>query len=88
MKLNNLVFTSKVVYISENKHGKINLDHLEEALKLWQTTGLEMIGCFSAASNITGFLPNYLQKLKTNSHFKVSQVTRFQSLKSYINMDV
>nr|XP_039261606.1 uncharacterized protein LOC120337785 [Styela clava] len=43
-----------VVNISETAEGKVNLKHLEIALKLWKDTGRPMIGTFSAASNITG----------------------------------
>ena len=44
------------MYISEDESGNINMQHLEEALKLWKTTGFELVGCFSAASNVTGNL--------------------------------
>ena len=44
----------KVVRISETSSGQINLKHLELVLESWKTTGLPLVGCFSAASNITG----------------------------------
>ena len=42
------------MYISEDVNGLVNLEHLELALKKWQSSGLPMVGCFSAASNVTG----------------------------------
>lgn len=32
------------------------MEHLEAALSFWKTHNFQMIGCFSAASNITGSL--------------------------------
>ena len=49
------------MYISEDVNGLVNLEHLELALKKWQSSGLPMVGCFSAASNVTG---SFYTKLK------------------------
>nr|XP_039264725.1 uncharacterized protein LOC120340516 [Styela clava] len=46
----------EVVRISENANGDLNLHHLEAALEEWEKVGLPMVGCFSAASNVTGRL--------------------------------
>ncbi|XP_033110209.1 uncharacterized protein LOC117111409 [Anneissia japonica] len=45
---------AKVVRISQDSQGGVNMNHLEEELKKWKSTGKQLIGCFSAASNITG----------------------------------
>lgn len=46
----------KVVRISETKEGFLNLNDLEEHLRQYQNSGRQLIGCFTAASNITGVL--------------------------------
>ncbi|XP_039262211.2 uncharacterized protein LOC120338299 [Styela clava] len=45
---------SHVVNISESADGRINLRHLEIALRAWANSGRPLIGSFSAASNVTG----------------------------------
>ncbi|XP_018336222.1 uncharacterized protein LOC108744801 [Agrilus planipennis] len=45
-----------VIRIGETKEGFIDLNDLEEQLKIYQNSGRQMIGCFSAASNVTGIL--------------------------------
>lgn len=48
----------QVVRIAETKEGFIDLVDLENKLQLYQTVspGAQLVGCFSAASNITGIL--------------------------------
>ena len=43
-----------MVPISESSDGSVNEKHLEFALQEWSKYKVQMIGCFSAASNITG----------------------------------
>ncbi|KDR20201.1 hypothetical protein L798_05680, partial [Zootermopsis nevadensis] len=47
---------AKIVRIAERKDGYLDLDDLEHQLQLHQGTGRQLIGCFSAASNITGII--------------------------------
>ncbi|KAJ9599553.1 hypothetical protein L9F63_009951, partial [Diploptera punctata] len=47
---------AKIVRIAETKDGFIDLNDLERQLQLHRGTGRQLIGCFSAASNITGIL--------------------------------
>ncbi|PSN33000.1 hypothetical protein C0J52_19749 [Blattella germanica] len=47
---------AKIVRIAESKEGFLDLDDLEQQLQLYQGIGRQLIGCFSAASNITGIL--------------------------------
>lgn len=48
----------QVVRINETKEGYIDLIDLENKLQLYQSVSpaAQLIGCFSAASNITGIL--------------------------------
>lgn len=43
-----------MINISETCEGTVNLNHLRTAMQVWKDVGIPMIGCFSAASNITG----------------------------------
>ncbi|XP_028397517.1 uncharacterized protein LOC114521315 isoform X2 [Dendronephthya gigantea] len=47
---------SEIVWIREARDGNVDVDHLEEMLKLHSKDDKQLIGCFSAASNITGIL--------------------------------
>ena len=53
MNENSFVFV-QTVPISESSDGTINMEHLELALQAWSSQSCQIIGCFSAASNITG----------------------------------
>lgn len=48
----------QVIRIAETKEGFIDLVDLEKKLQLYQSVspGIQIIGCFSAASNVTGIL--------------------------------
>jgi len=45
-----------VVRIPEDKDGCLDIDVLEQQLQAHATLGRQMIGCFSAASNVTGIM--------------------------------
>eukprot|EP00057_Strongylocentrotus_purpuratus_P003629 XP_003727027.1 PREDICTED: uncharacterized protein LOC100889512 [Strongylocentrotus purpuratus] len=47
---------AKVVRIRDDEHGMVNLKLLEESLEMYQKKGRLLIGCFSAASNVTGII--------------------------------
>ncbi|KAL4229996.1 hypothetical protein ACF0H5_010384 [Mactra antiquata] len=47
---------AKVLRVKADKQGLIDTEHLQYLLQKWHVTGRQMIGCFSAASNITGIL--------------------------------
>ncbi|XP_015764731.1 PREDICTED: uncharacterized protein LOC107343660 [Acropora digitifera] len=48
---------AKVVWIKQDLTGQVDLSHLEMKLKLHSPKGdTQLIGCFSAASNVTGIL--------------------------------
>jgi selenocysteine lyase/cysteine desulfurase len=46
----------QIVRIAERKDGLLDLDDLEQQLQRHQGTGRQLVGCFSAASNITGII--------------------------------
>ena len=47
---------AEVIRIRENKYGEMDSEELEEKLQDYSRTGRQLIGAFSAASNITGVL--------------------------------
>ncbi|XP_021346574.1 uncharacterized protein LOC110445978, partial [Mizuhopecten yessoensis] len=47
---------AKVLRIKEDQHGCVCLADLTAKLQQWKTSGRQLIGCLSAASNITGML--------------------------------
>ncbi|KAI4462812.1 sulfurtransferase-related [Holotrichia oblita] len=47
---------AKIIRIAETKQNFLDLSDLEDHLKLHQHSGRQLIGCFSAASNVTGIL--------------------------------
>ncbi|XP_071087136.1 uncharacterized protein [Haliotis cracherodii] len=47
---------AEVVRIKLTGSGLVDCRHLENQLKKWKSKGRQLIGCFSAASNITGIL--------------------------------
>ncbi|KAK3100241.1 hypothetical protein FSP39_016852 [Pinctada imbricata] len=49
-------FGAKIIRIKEDPGGGVNIGHLNQQLKKYQNSGCQLIGCFSAASNITGIL--------------------------------
>lgn len=49
-------FWLQIIRIAETKQNFLDLSDLEDHLKLHQHSGRQLIGCFSAASNVTGIL--------------------------------
>ncbi|XP_077984669.1 uncharacterized protein LOC144439269 [Glandiceps talaboti] len=47
---------AQIVRINENSDGLVDIGNLEDQLKKWQGCGRQLIGCFAAASNVTGIL--------------------------------
>lgn len=47
---------AQMVYISENDEGQLDLNGLESALRRHANSSSRLIGCFCAASNVTGVL--------------------------------
>ncbi|KAI8510857.1 hypothetical protein Bbelb_117730, partial [Branchiostoma belcheri] len=52
---------SRVMRIAETNKGLLDLEDLEAKLKAWQSCGCQLIGAFSAASNVTGILTDTVQ---------------------------
>lgn len=51
-----MLFWLQIVRIAETKDGILDLKDLEEQLSLHQNITGQLIGCFSAASNVTGII--------------------------------
>ena len=66
----------RVVCINEGEDGLVDLEQLEAALKSAKTENRRMIGCFSAASNITGVLAQDLVITSLLKKYGGSQVEK------------
>ncbi|KAK9719481.1 Aminotransferase class-V [Popillia japonica] len=51
-----VAIAAMIIRIAETKQNFLDLSDLEDHLKLHQHSGRQLIGCFSAASNVTGIL--------------------------------
>lgn len=47
---------SKIIRIRETSEGSVDMEHLEKSLQEHQNLGHLLIGCFTAASNVTGII--------------------------------
>ncbi|ESP01939.1 hypothetical protein LOTGIDRAFT_230512 [Lottia gigantea] len=47
---------AQVIRIKESLNGDVDLDHLKHMLQKYKESGRQLIGCFSAVSNITGII--------------------------------
>ena len=52
---------AQVVFIKETEQGQVDLEDLKEQLELWQKPDRLLVGCFPAASNISGILNDDLK---------------------------
>lgn len=50
------IFLFQIIRIAETKQNFLDLNDLDEQLRLHQNSGRQLIGCFSATSNVTGIL--------------------------------
>lgn len=49
---------SEVISIAESESGLVDILDLERHLQKWHGSSRQLLGCFSAASNVTGILSN------------------------------
>ncbi|XP_070553700.1 LOW QUALITY PROTEIN: uncharacterized protein [Ptychodera flava] len=47
---------AQIVRITEDADGLVDIENLQDQLKQWQGSSRQLIGCFAAASNVTGIL--------------------------------
>jgi len=79
---------ANIVIIRHNSRGQTDLDHLEQELLVHKGTGDTMIGCFSAASNVTGVLEDDLAVTSLLHKHGALSFWDYASAAPYVNIDV
>ena len=77
-----------VVSIRDNGHGQTDLDHLEQELTRHKQLGNVMVGCFSAASNVTGVLEDDLAVTAMLHKHGALAFWDYATAAPYVNIDV
>jgi selenocysteine lyase/cysteine desulfurase len=82
----------KIVYISETRDGSVDIDDLETKLKLYSSLegnkNRTLIGCFAAASNITGILSDVNRISITLHKYNALAFWDYASAAPYVNIDM
>ena len=79
---------ANIVIIKHNDRGQTDLDHLEQELLVHKGTGDAMIGCFSAASNVTGVLEDDLAVTAMLHKHGALSFWDYASAAPYVNIDM
>ncbi|XP_076823513.1 uncharacterized protein LOC143469641 [Clavelina lepadiformis] len=77
-----------IIPISEKDSGGVNLVHLELALKEWSSAGFQLIGCFSAASNVTGVVTNAESVNELLHQYNALGFWDYATAGPYLNIDM
>ncbi|XP_066286673.1 uncharacterized protein [Branchiostoma lanceolatum] len=79
---------SRVMRIAETNEGLLDLEDLEAKLKAWQSCGSQLIGAFSAASNVTGILTDTVQTSVLLHKYGAIAVWDYASAGPYVDIDM
>ncbi|XP_078684958.1 uncharacterized protein LOC144918266 [Branchiostoma floridae x Branchiostoma belcheri] len=79
---------SRVMRIAETNKGLLDLEDLEAKLKAWQSCGCQLIGAFSAASNVTGILTDTVQTSVLLHKYGAIAVWDYASAGPYVDIDM
>ncbi|XP_078602131.1 uncharacterized protein LOC144876565 [Branchiostoma floridae x Branchiostoma japonicum] len=79
---------SRVMRIAETNEGLLDLEDLESKLKAWQSSGCQLIGAFSAASNVTGILTDTVQTSVLLHKYGAIAVWDYASAGPYVDIDM
>eukprot|EP00118_Oscarella_pearsei_P017421 m.172220 g.172220 ORF g.172220 m.172220 type:complete len:899 (+) comp39084_c0_seq8:2372-5068(+) len=77
-----------IVHIDEDNVGNVDIDDLEEKLKLHESSGRLLIGCFSACSNITGILTDTITVTAILHKYKALAFWDYATAAPYCNVDM
>ncbi|XP_002119654.2 uncharacterized protein LOC100175538 [Ciona intestinalis] len=78
----------KVIRVSETIKGEVNIEHLDAALKAWEKTNYHLVGCFSAASNITGIITNVDMVSSTLHKYGALAFWDYATAGPYVDIDM
>ena len=79
---------ASVVNIRPNQHGQADLQHLETELKAHQGIGDVLVGCFTAASNVTGVMEDDLAVTSLLHKYGALSFWDYATAAPYVNIDV
>ena len=79
---------ASVVNIRPNQHGQADLQHLETELKAHQGIGDVLVGCFTAASNVTGVMEDDLAVTSLLHKYRALSFWDYATAAPYVNIDV
>ena len=77
-----------LVRISESRDGQPDYQELEIAIEQWSKSGLPLIGCFSAASNVTGVLTDTVRISQIIHKFNGITIFDYATAAPYIKIDM
>ncbi|KAK6173853.1 hypothetical protein SNE40_017238 [Patella caerulea] len=79
---------AEVIRIRQTTSGLIDVDHLQTMLKKYENCGQELIGCFSAASNITGILVDVNNITITLHRYGALALWDYATAAPYVQIDM
>ena len=79
---------ASVVNIRAKQHGQADLTHLESELKTHRAIGDVLVGCFTAASNVTGVLEDDLAVTSLLHKYGALSFWDYATAAPYVNIDV
>ncbi|XP_068082911.1 uncharacterized protein [Anabrus simplex] len=79
---------AKIVRIAETREGFLDLLDLEQQLQAHQDQGRQLIGCFSAASNVTGILADDIATTLLLHQYNALAFWDYAAAAPYVKLDV
>jgi len=79
---------SEIIWINETEDGLLDMKHLVQKLQELKSSSKPIIGCFSAASNITGILINVDQVAATLHEYGALAFFDFATAGPYVDIDM
>ncbi|XP_071500517.1 uncharacterized protein [Diadema antillarum] len=79
---------AQIVRIPEDSEGSVDTKTLEAELQKWAASGRQMIGCFSAASNVTGILVDTVAVTTILHHHKALAFWDYATAGPYVKVDM
>ncbi|XP_071943260.1 uncharacterized protein [Antedon mediterranea] len=79
---------AKVIRIKDTARGTLDLEHLKQNLKRYKKKGRFMMGCFSAASNVTGILTDTLDVASLLHEYGALSCWDYATAAPYVKIDM
>ncbi|XP_033126586.1 uncharacterized protein LOC117124464 isoform X2 [Anneissia japonica] len=79
---------AKVIRIKDTPRGTLDLEHLKQNLKRFRSKGRFLMGCFSAASNVTGILTDTLDVASLLHEYGALSCWDYATAAPYVKIDM